>query len=95
MRQQADASAEIALQVRTRMLDVDESQQRVIVSGAAVTSAIENIKVVTERYRQGLSIYTEVLDAEIRRLQSLNGYYAAVYDNALARFRLDRAVGDL
>jgi outer membrane protein len=95
MRQQADASAEIALQVRTRMLDVDESQQRVIVSGAAVTSANENIKVVTERYRQGLSIYTEVLDAENRRLQSLNGYYAAVYDNALARFRLHRAVGDL
>ena len=33
--------------------------------------ANENIKVVTERYRQGLSIYTEVLDAENRRVQSL------------------------
>ena len=74
---------------------MDESRQRVIVSGAAVASANENIKVVTERYRQGLSIYTEVLDAENRRIQSLNGYYAAIYDNALARFRLHRAVGDL
>jgi outer membrane protein len=95
MKQRVDASADIALQVRTRMLDVDESRQRVIVSGAAVASANENIKVVTERYRQGLSIYTEVLDAENRRVQSLNGYYAATYDNALARFRLRRAVGDL
>ena len=60
-----------------------------------MTSANENIKVVTERYRQGLNIYTEVLDAENRRLQSLNGYYAAVYNNALARFRLHCAVGDL
>jgi outer membrane protein len=95
VKQRVDASADIALQVRTRMLDVDESRQRVIVSGAAVASANENIKVVTERYRQGLSIYTEVLDAENRRIQSLNGYYAATYDNALALFRLHRAVGDL
>jgi outer membrane protein len=95
VKQRVDASADIALQVRTRMLDVDESRQRVIVSGAAVASANENIKVVTERYRQGLSIYTEVLDAENRRVQSLNGYYAATYDNALALFRLHRAVGDL
>ena len=95
VKQRLDASADIALQVRTRMLDVDESRQRVIVSGAAVVSANENIKVVTERYRQGLSIYTEVLDAENRRIQSLNGYYAATYDNALALFRLHRAVGDL
>ena len=95
VKQRVDASADIALQVRTRMLDVDESRQRVIVSGAAVGSANENIKVVTERYRQGLSVYTEVLDAENRRVQSLNGYYAATYDNALARFRLHRAVGDL
>jgi len=95
VKQRVDASADIALQVRTRMLDVDESRQRVIVSGAAVGSANENIKVVTERYRQGLSVYTEVLDAENRRIQSLNGYYAATYDNALALFRLHRAVGDL
>ncbi len=95
VKQRVDASADIALQVRTRMLDVDESRQRVIVSGAAVASANENIKVVTERYRQGLSVYTEVLDAENRRIQSLNGYYAATYDNALALFRLHRAVGDL
>jgi outer membrane protein len=95
VKQRVDASADIALQVRTRMLDVDESRQRVIVSGAAVASANENIKVVTERYRQGLSVYTEVLDAENRRVQSLNGYYAATYDNALALFRLHRAVGDL
>jgi outer membrane protein len=95
LKQRADASAEITLQVRSRMLDVDESRQRVIISGAAVASAEENIKVVTERYQQGLSIYTEVLDAENRRIQSLNGYYGAVYDNAIAVFRLHRAVGDL
>jgi hypothetical protein len=36
-----------------------------------------------------------VLDAETRRVQSLNNLYNAVYDESLAAFRLQRAVGDL
>ncbi len=42
-----------------------------------------------------MSIYTEVLDAETRRLESLTNFYDAFYDEALALFRLHRAVGDL
>ena len=57
--------------------------------------AEENVKVITDRYRQQLSTYTEVLDAETRRVQSLNGFYNAVYDENLAYFRLRRAVGDI
>jgi outer membrane protein TolC len=51
--------------------------------------------VVTDRYRQQLSTYTEVLDAETRRVTSLSNFYNAVYDESLAMFRLHRAVGDL
>ena len=61
----------------------------------AVTQAEENVKVITDRYRQQLATYTEVLDAETRRITSLNGFYNAVYDENLATFRLQRAVGDI
>jgi outer membrane protein TolC len=61
----------------------------------AILQADENVKVVTDRYRQQLSNYTEVLDAENRRVQSLTNFYNAVYDESLAQFRLRRAVGDL
>ena len=60
-----------------------------------IVQAEENINVITDRYRQQLSTYTEVLDAETRRIQSLNNFYNAVYDENLAIFRLRRAVGDL
>ena len=94
-KQRADLSADIALQVRTRWLDLQTARQRVPIARFAVTQAEENVKVITDRYRQQLSIYTEVLDAENRRVQSLNGFYNAVYDENLAFFRLRRAVGDI
>jgi outer membrane protein TolC len=90
-----DTAADIALQVRTRWLDLHQARRRVPVARLAVVQAEENINVVTDRYRQQLSTYTEVLDAETRRVQSLNNFYNATYDESLAVFRLRRAVGDL
>jgi outer membrane protein len=93
--QRADLAADIALQIRTRWLDLRQAQLRIPVARFAVIQAEENIKVVQDRYRQQLSTYTEVLDAENRRVQSLNNFYNATYDESLAQFRLHRAVGDL
>jgi outer membrane protein len=90
-----DTVADIALQVRTRWLDLQQARRRVPVARLAIAQAEENINVITDRYRQQLSTYTEVLDAETRRIQSLNNFYNAIYDESLAVFRLRRAVGDL
>jgi outer membrane protein TolC len=95
LKQRADLAADVALQVRTRWLDLRQARLSVPVARFAVVQAEENIKVVTDRYRQQLSTYTEVLDAETRRVQSLNRFYNALYDESLALFRLRRAVGDL
>jgi outer membrane protein len=104
LRRRADTADDIALQVRTRWLDLRQSRQRVPVSRLAVVQTEENInvvteryceQVVTERYREQVSTYTEVLDAETRRIQSLTNFYHALYDESLALFRLRRAVGDL
>jgi outer membrane protein len=95
LKRRGDTAADIALQVRTRWLDLRQSRLRVPVARVAVAQAEENTNVVTDRYRQGLSTYTEVLDAENRRVQSLNNFYNSLYDESLATFRLRRAVGDL
>jgi outer membrane protein len=95
LKRRGDAAADIALQVRTRWLDLRQSRLRVPVARVAVAQAEENTNVVTDRYKQGLSTYTEVLDAENRRVQSLNSFFNSLYDESLATFRLRRAVGDL
>jgi outer membrane protein TolC len=51
--------------------------------------------VVRDRYANGLSTDTEVLDAETRRANSEANHAAARYDAALAGLRLKRAAGDL
>jgi outer membrane protein TolC len=84
----------VALQVRTRWLDVQQARRRLPVAHLAIAQAEENAKVVTDRYRQQSSTYTEVLDAESRRVQSLFNYHNSVYDENLAEFRVRRAVGE-
>ena len=95
LQRRADAAANIALDVRTRWLDLLQSRQSVPVTRAAIGQAEENVKVILDRYRQQLSTYTEVLDAENRRVEAYNNFYNAVYDENLATYRLRRAVGDL
>jgi outer membrane protein TolC len=95
LKRREDTAADIALQVRTRWLDLQQARRRVPVARLSIAQAEENINVVTDRYRQQLSTYTEVLDAETRRVQALSNFYNAVYDESLAMFRLRRAVGDL
>jgi outer membrane protein len=95
LKRREDAAADIALQVRTRWLDLQQARRRVPVAKLAIAQAEENVNVVTDRYRQQLSTYTEVLDAETRRVRSLSNFYNAVYGESLAMFRLHRAVGDL
>lgn len=95
LRQRADTAAGVALEVRTRWLNLSEARERVAVSKVAVDQAEENMNVVQDRYRQQLSTYTEVLDAEKQRVEAHANFYNASYDEALAFFRLRRAVGDL
>jgi outer membrane protein len=94
-KKKADLAADVALQVRTRWLDLQQARQRVPIARFAVIQSEENVKVITDRYRQQLATYTEVLDAETRRITSLNNFYNSVYDENLANFRLRRAVGDI
>lgn len=91
----ADLAADIALDVRTRWLELEETRRRIPLARVAVTQSEENVNVVTDRYREGLATYTQVLDAESQRIRSYDNYYNAVYDSVLASIRLHRAVGDL
>ena len=91
----ADTAAGVALEVRTRWLELAETRRRIPVARGAIAQSEENVQVVLDRYREGLSTYTQVLDAEAQRVQSFNNYYDSVYQGVLASFRLRRAVGDL
>ncbi len=91
----ADVKTLITLQLRHAWLNIDESYKRVEVTQKALAQGEENLKVVKDRYQEGLATNTEVLDAETLRTLSHFNYDSAVYDAALSNLRLHRAVGDL
>jgi outer membrane protein TolC len=91
----SDLMSSISLQVRRAWNDRLEAEARTHVAEAAVDQAIENLRVVRNRYEAGSSPNIEVLDAETLRQQALNNRDNARYELALAKLRLARAVGIL
>lgn len=93
--QRADLETMIALQVRRAWFDRIEAENRVSVATSAVDQALENLRVVRNRYSAGASTNVEVLDAEALREQSLSNRDDARFELVLAKLRLARAVGSL
>jgi len=93
--QHNDLVTNITLQVRQYWLDAQETSKRIRVTQKAIAQAEENLKVNRDRYEDGLSTNTEVLDAETLRTCSQNNHTNAIYDAVLAALRLKSAVGEL
>lgn len=93
--QRDEWSSLIGLEVRQAWLDHEETTKRVEVTRSAVAQAEENLRVVRDRYANGLSSHTEVLDAETLRVNSEANQARALFDAALAGLRLKRAAGEL
>ncbi len=90
-----DLLGTIRVAVRQAWLDVRETRSRLEVTEKALAAADENLRVNRDRYRNGLSTNTEVLDAETLRTRSRYNHTNALYDAILAVLRLKRAVGVL
>ncbi|MDO8939054.1 MAG: TolC family protein [Methylicorpusculum sp.] len=93
--QRDDLSSTIGLQVRKTWLAIQEAQQRTEVTRLAITEADENLKVTTNRYKNGLATNTEVLRAEELRARTYDNFNNSNYDTALSTLQLRYAMGVL
>jgi outer membrane protein TolC len=95
LRMRNDAESMIALEVRQKRLEVQTARDQLELARKATAQADENLRVVRNRYLQGLAINTEVLDAETLRAQAYMNLYNSYYESILAGLRVRRAVGNL
>jgi outer membrane protein TolC len=83
----------VALEVRQSFGDLEAAQLRFDAATAALASGRENLRVMDERYREGVAKMTDLLDAQtaLRELEvrELN----ARYDRYLSLYRLRLAAG--
>jgi outer membrane protein len=81
------------LEVTQSRLSLARAGEKVRVSGQAVGQAEENLRVSRERFRQGVALNSDVLDAEVSLLQARMNRTQAAIDLALAQARLEKALG--
>ncbi len=86
---------EISLEVKATHLSVVEAAKKKAVAEVAVARAEENLRIQNDRYREGLSISTEVLEAQTLLTRARVDLQNSGFDLSESRFRLLAARGEL
>ncbi len=82
------------LEVTQCRLSLARAGEKVRVAGQAVGQAEENLRVTKERFKQGVALSADVLDAEMALLRAKLGRTQAEIDRVLAQARLEKALGN-
>jgi outer membrane protein len=82
-----------ALEVTQSRLSLARARDKVPVAGQAVALAEENLRMTRERFKQGVALNTDVLDADAALLQAKVNRTQAAIDLVLAQARLEKALG--
>jgi len=84
----------VALEVRRSRLEFSRMKEKIAVAREAVAQAEENLRVTTDRFKEGVALNADVLDAEVALLQAGTGYTQSLVDFELAKAKLQRALGE-
>jgi len=88
-----DFDRQVTFEVRARALELQSSQQAVTTADDEIRAAAEAERAIGERYRAGVATATDVLDAQVARLQAELDRARAVANVRLAEARLERSIG--
>ena len=88
-----DFDRQVAFEVRARAQELGAGRQAVTAADDEIRAAAEAERVVGERYKAGVATGTDVLDAQVARLQAELDRTRAVANVRLAEARLERAIG--
>ena len=82
------------LDVTQSRLALAQARDKIKVAGEAVGQAEENLRMIDERFRQGVALNADVLDAEVFLLQAKISRTQSAIELALAQARLEKALGN-
>lgn len=85
---------QVALEVRTALLDVQRSVEAIRVTERATGQARENLELAEGRYQTGVGNVIELVDAQRVRASTDAEYVSALYDHQIAIATLEQAIGE-
>lgn len=84
----------VALDISSNYLNLVRAQERLSVSESSVEQAEENYKVTNDLFRQGLTLNSELIDAEVALLTARTNHVQSLVDYELAKASLERSAGE-
>jgi outer membrane protein TolC len=84
---------QVGMEVKSAYLAKSEAATRLGVLEQSVVEAEETLRIVSERYAEGVALMTELLDAEVALTNVRLRHLSAHYDYLVAVSALERAVG--
>jgi outer membrane protein TolC len=84
----------VTLDVTQAYLTLKQARERVAVAKQAVARAEENHRVTTQRYKEGLVLNSEMIDAQYSLTSAKTTYTQSLVDFELAQARLAKAIGE-
>jgi outer membrane protein TolC len=88
-------NAAVRLDVRRAEANLDASRERVATTRDTVAQAEESLRIIRNRYSNGLATVTDLLRSETALLESKTRRLAALYDQRTAAVQLEAATGAL
>jgi outer membrane protein TolC len=83
----------ITLEVTQSYLNFNQSKERIAVAEKGVAQAEENYRITDEKFKAGLALNSDLLDAEAALMQVKFNYIQSLVDFELANARLQKALG--
>jgi outer membrane protein len=84
----------VIIEVRSAWLALEAADRKAAVAAEAVRQAEENLRVTRDRFKEGVALNADVLDAEVGLFQAQTARVQARADQAIARARLARSAGE-
>jgi outer membrane protein len=84
----------VALELRQCRIELAGARAKIAVAREAAAQAEENLRITRERFREGVALNTDVLDAEVLALQAKTNLTQTLVDAELAGARLRKALGE-
>ncbi len=83
----------VTLEVTNNYLEMMRSKESISVANDNVKQAEENYRVTDQQFKNGLTLNSELLDAEVALLQAKTNYVQSLVDYELAVAQLEKSVG--
>ncbi len=83
----------LTLEVTQDYYNLIKAKEKTLVAEQSVNQAEENYRVTDDRFKQGLTLNSELLDAEVALMQSKTNYAQSIVDYELAQAKLAKSTG--